>query len=242
MALRVVSYNILEGGGDRLPLIADSIRSLRPDVVALLEANSRPNADSLARDLGMDLVYGEANSEYAVAWLSRLPIVRHENHKMPILAKTLLEIEVTWARSSLSLFATHLVHGRSAVDGQRRVDEVSAILGVMGKLGDGPHLLVCDLNAIHPEDTVGDPIPGEEVGHLARLPVQLLLEAGYVDCYRRLHPGDAGYTYASAHPWLRLDYAFASPSLADHVAGCDLAVDAPVERASDHRPLWVDLV
>jgi len=72
MPLRVLSYNILFGGEDRLPQIGNVIRMHRPDVVALLEANSRSNAGRLAQELGMQLVFGEANSEFHVAWLSRL--------------------------------------------------------------------------------------------------------------------------------------------------------------------------
>lgn len=241
VTLRVVSYNILDGGGERLPLIGDAIQALRPDAVALLEASSLQNAERLAAERGMDLVYGEANSEWSIAWLSRLPVTGSRNHRLPVLAKTLLEIEVAWEGLVLSLFATHLVHGRSEGDGRRRADEVRAILQVMGALGSRPHLLVGDFNAVHPDDSVGDPPSGTVVGDVARLPIQLLLDAGYVDCFRRLHPADQGYTYTSSHPWLRLDYAFASPSLSDRLIGCGLAVDSPTERASDHRPIWVDL-
>ena len=54
MALRLLSYNILAGGEDRLSLIAGVIQQ-HPDVVALLEARSRSNAEALAHQLGMHL-------------------------------------------------------------------------------------------------------------------------------------------------------------------------------------------
>ncbi len=94
MVLKVLSYNICEGGAGRLPEIAAVIRGQQPDTVALLEANSRANAAALARDLGMHLAFGEANCACHIAWLSRLPIRRWANHRRAALAKTLLEIEV----------------------------------------------------------------------------------------------------------------------------------------------------
>src|SRR5207253_2945784 len=121
MAFKVLHYNIREGGGGRLPAIASIIRRhssvAAPDAVALLEANDRANAELLARDLDMHIAFGEANSPFHIAWLSRLPVLRRHNHRLPILAKTLLEIELPWEGTqgsegpeppALPLFATHL--------------------------------------------------------------------------------------------------------------------------------------
>jgi len=102
MALRVLSYNILMGGEDRLLHIVSVIQKQQPDMVALLEANSRSNAEMLAKQLGMNLTFGEANSEFHVAWLSRLTNINTENYRLSILAKTLLEIEILWEGVPLS--------------------------------------------------------------------------------------------------------------------------------------------
>jgi hypothetical protein len=48
MAFSVLSYNIVEGGDGRLPLIADVIGRWRWDATALLEANNRLNPESLS--------------------------------------------------------------------------------------------------------------------------------------------------------------------------------------------------
>src|SRR5689334_44628 len=96
MAFKVMSYNIENGGAGRLDGLAKLIHAQQPDAVALIEATDKRAAETLAQQLGMRLVYGEANSEFAIAWLSRLPIVQSQNHRLPILAKTLLEIVVEW--------------------------------------------------------------------------------------------------------------------------------------------------
>ena len=106
--MKLLGYNIREGGDGRLPEIAALVRGQRADAVALLEANSRANAEALGRELTMELVFGEANCACHVAWLSRWPIRRATNHRHPALAKTLLEVEVACDGEPLHLFAAHL--------------------------------------------------------------------------------------------------------------------------------------
>jgi len=240
MGFKVLSYNINCGSGDRLLMIAEVIRALQPDAVALLEANNQSNTQTLAHALRMHLVSGQAKSEFAVAWLSQLPIERSRNHRLKVLAKTLLEVEIVWQGDVVPLFATHLVHGRTAADATRRVEEVRAILDVLRTRADHPHMLVGDFNAVHPADPVGKLLPGAEQGYVARYPIQQLLEAGYVDCYRELHPDTAGYTYTSHHPWLRLDYIFAAPAMAAHLWACGLSMGQEAQQASDHVPIWAE--
>jgi endonuclease/exonuclease/phosphatase family metal-dependent hydrolase len=250
MTLSILSYNILYGGEDRLPLIADIIQKQQPGVVALLEANSHANAEALARQLGMDLTFGEANSEFHVAWLSRLPVIRAENYRLPVFTKTLLKIEILLEEAPLALFATHLRAGRDQESDQYRVTEMQAILDILQPLGNQPHVLVGDLNALHPTDhpnlstyLVTEPEERGENLQEAQLPRQvipLLLEAGYIDCYRALHPTMPGYTYKLPDPALRLDYIFASPPLARRLHTCNVVTGAKAEMASDHFPIWAE--
>jgi len=241
MTLRVLSYNLREGGGDRLAGIGDIIRRQRPDAVALVEATSRATL-ALARDLGMKLMFGEANGEYHVAWLSRLPIRRIENHRLAVLAKTLLEIEVVWAGDPLRLFATHLA---SRHDPHSPAEEIPAILDVLSRVAESPHLLMGDFSALSPGDLIGTPPHGEEkrgeaVEGVPREAIRLVLEAGYTDCFRTVHPADPGYTYPSTTPWLRLDYIFASAEMAPRLRSCDIVIGKEAERASDHVPIWAE--
>jgi exodeoxyribonuclease III len=238
MTFKVVSYNIENGGAERLDLLVDVIGRQQPDAVALLEASHKATADALARQLGMQLVYGEANSPFPVAWLSRLPIVRSENHRLPILSKTLLEVAIVWGSKEIVLFATHLIHGRTRASAGRRLAEVQAILEVLQAQRGAPHILVGDFNAIHPVDPLGEPPTGETQGYFARKPIQLLLAAGYIDCFRHLHHATAGYTYPASHPWMRLDYIFAAAPMAEHLDASDVVMGEQAARASDHLPVW----
>lgn len=183
MTLRILSYNILAGGEDRLPLISSVIQKQQPDVVALLEARSLSNAEALAQQLEMSLTVGEADNVNRdhVVWLSRLPVLRANNHRHPVFAKTLLEI------------------------------------ATLKKWG---------------EDRPEPQFP--------RQVIPLLLDAGYVDCYRTLHPGILGYTSHTAHPALRIDYIFAAPSFAQRLQACDIVTGSEAISASDHFPVWAE--
>jgi endonuclease/exonuclease/phosphatase family metal-dependent hydrolase len=240
-AVRVLTYNVCLGGEGRLEHIAGVIRAARADAVALQEVTSRSNAEELARQLGLHLVFGEANLGVHVAWLTVLGVRRARNHRPRLLAKTVLELEVELGGESLRLFTTHLA---SRHDPRTPAEEVPAVLDVLAASSGGAHVLVGDLNALRSGDPVGAPPPGvvkrPEVETDPRRAIGLLLDAGYVDCYRTLHPSTPGYTYEARSPWLRLDYVFASLGLAQRLEACDVVRGPLAVRASDHLPVWAE--
>lgn len=252
MALRVLSYNILAGGEGRLAQLIHVIQSRRPDIVALLEARSRPHAEVLARALQMEMVFGEANNgRDHVVWLSRLPIMRAKNHRLPILAKTLLEIEIITDGMPLALFAAHLKAGRDQEKERRRHAEIQAILTILQTCSNQPHLLMGNLNALHPQDQLNATLywatkPEDKGGDWfesqQRQALHPLLAAGYVDCYRALQPTEPGYTYKLPTPGLRFDYIFAAPVLASRLSACDIITGGEAETASDHYPIWAEFL
>ena len=224
-----MTWNIWDGGVGRLDAIESLLHSQGADVVALQEANDRDGAERLAAALDMQLVYGEANSPFAVAWLSRLPVARAENHRPPALHKTLLEVEV----AGLRLFATHLSAGRTPGGELRRIGEVQAILEL---IGDGDCMLVGDFNSTHPHDEIGvaPPEEGAPPDYVSRRPVELVLAHGFADCFRSLHPGERGWTYTTTQPWARFDFVFARgvPARSCRVVETD---------ASDHHAVVAEL-
>ena len=237
--MRVCTYNIWDGGGDRLADIADVLRSIDPSVAALLEVKEEAVAARLARELEMEHAFGEGNGEWHVAWLSRLQIRRAQNHPLPALAKTLLEIEVDGMR----LFATHLASSHEAAR-RPRTAELRAILEILAAC-DGPNVLAGDLNALVRGDAIGVPpvgvVPrGDAAPGAVRAVLDPLSAAGYVDCFRKLHPDEPGWTFPADSPWLRLDYVFASAELAPTLTACDVRDSEQARVASDHLPVWAE--
>jgi endonuclease/exonuclease/phosphatase family metal-dependent hydrolase len=126
--VKVLSYNIHEGGDSRLTAIAALVGQQMPDAMALLEANRRPNVERLERKLDVQLACGEANCMSHVAWLSHRPIRRWVNHRHLSLAKTLLEYEIATDEGPISLFATHLASRHEPLES---TDEITTILGML---------------------------------------------------------------------------------------------------------------
>jgi len=249
--LRVLTYTIPRGGGDRLPAITEMLRAQQPSVVALVEAPEQAWVDALARTLGMQAAFAEHAAEFPIAWLSRYPVLRVERHEYLVRATPMLEMEISWHRLPVSLFAVHLRPGRGARDERHRAREVAAILGRLPRVSGQPHLLVGDFDALHPLDSVRHrrligllPSP-LGAARTERLAIPLLLDAGYTDCYRAQHPGlrhDPGYTFALPNPRQRVDYIFASAQLARRLVACEVVTGGQAERASDHYPVAAEFV
>lgn len=246
MPLRALTYNILVGGEERLPFIRDIISGQNPDIVAIQEANSRENVETLARELGMRLIFGESNSDFHVALLTRLPVVRSVTHRPPEMQKAALEVETLWNGQPLRIINTHL---RPNPDQEPlRAAEVDALLRLTGQADDEPRLLLGDFNALSPVDqfTANFQFPDEEVTFAdrayaqPRLAIPRLLNAGYVDVFRRMRPGESGYTAKTPTPVVRIDYIFASPALARRATQAELVESPLVILASDHMPVRAD--
>jgi exonuclease III len=110
-------------------------------------------------------------------------------------------------------------------------------------------LMLGDFNAIAP----GDPVNTRawpallratlavQAGHVFRSAIARVLAAGLVDCFRALHPRDAGFTLPAAAPNARLDYAFANAALIGNLRACQVVREpAAVKLASDHCPLLAE--
>ncbi|MFG0333039.1 MAG: endonuclease/exonuclease/phosphatase family protein [Maioricimonas sp. JB049] len=166
LRLCVLSYNIhhAEGVDRKLDLerIAGVIRAVEPDLVALQEVDrdvrrseSVDQPAELARLTGMEGVFG-GNIElqgggYGNAVLSRLPVIRHENHLLPRFddgeQRGVLEVEVTLPgdRGRLLLLATHFDHRRNE---RERIASAGAVNELVAKRPGLPALLAGDLNAV----------------------------------------------------------------------------------------------
>lgn len=228
--LRVLTYNIHHGEGldGKLDLqrIANVIKSVAPDVVALQEVdrNTRRSggvdqAKELARLTGLEPLF-EKNiefdgGEYGNAVLSRVPYRRHRNHALPRFdegeQRGLLEIELQWPTESdtLRFLATHLDHRKP--DGER-LASARVIETLLHARPDGPTLLAGDLNAR----------PDSSVLNLFRA------------SWSSAAPREGSFTFPADKPIRQIDYVLLNPAARWKVIE-HRVLDEPV--ASDHRPL-----
>jgi exodeoxyribonuclease III len=250
--VRVMSYNILDGGVDadgtsRLELIVDVIRELDPDLVALQEANElelrgQKRRFELERATGMRSLLGLSPSGYHGVFLIKPQFgVATWNSGSPGTNRILIEVKViTPGGLGIRVAGVHL-------------DPFSAdarLLGAFHATAAPPAIVMGDFNTCRSDDPglenlwprldarlrAGATNLGTDVDDRA---LRAMEAAGFVDLYRRVNPGEVGATFPAAG--VRLDYIFATADLVEHLADCQVYGAPPADRASDHIPLFADI-
>jgi exodeoxyribonuclease-3 len=253
--MRLVSYNILDGGEGRADPLAKVIAALRPDIVALVEADDLEVVDRIAARLKMDRIAVQGR-RHGVAILSRWTIVESINHALlhEDFSDCLLEAQLADpAGVAWTVAAVHLHPHASEADEQQRQREVDAILRIYADhRRDGmPHLLAGDFNANSPVQDIKPqeckPRTRKEIeangGVLPRQAVAKLLEGGYVDTLDVVQPAAArsAGSFTTQHPGQRVDYVFTHGIEPARLSEAKIEQDRLAKYASDHFPAMVQI-
>jgi exodeoxyribonuclease-3 len=240
VTLRLLSYNIRFGGVGREAPLAAVIRKAEPDVVVFQEATRPAVIEQLARETGM-VTWG-ASPGHSVGFMSRMEMKTREWRLPRGSSRSLLELEPEGL--GIKIFGVHLTAIHSNWTEGRRVRELHAILADISSHREGFHLLTGDFNTLAP----GEKLDVRQLPRRLRVlswvlggkirwrTIQILLEQGYVDGYRKLHP-EAGFTFPSWRPHIPLDYVFLPASSADRLTQCEVLTGPEAIAASDHFPL-----
>ena len=244
----------------RMQVVIDGLWALHPDVVALQEVREVPGqlpnqAETIARAAGLHNVFSPATpfggGQEGLAILSRDPILEHDTLELPDAQpserRILLSALVGAGRGGTWIHTTHLNYRLS--HGKQREDQVLAIDAALAKRNtDRPQILMGDFNA-RPES--------DEIRWLRGLVTLGGRRTYYQDAWERLHPGEAGWTWARANPYTaklaflepdrRLDYIFVTPMRGDgrgSVHDCRIVfhqAEADGVFASDHFGLLAEI-
>lgn len=249
--VRVVAWNILDGGLGRADPIAEVLLAQRADVVLLVEADEPSVVDRLASRLNMTAVRGEGRGT-AAAILTRFEFVHTINHAAlhddgP---RSCLEARLCDADGrEHDVLATHLSARATIADEERRLGELSRLLRVTERLRreNRPHLLGGDFNSNSPiqafDPEQAHPRTREAFaanGHLLpRQVVQRLLDEGYVDTLHATMGQRAGtlMSFTTRHPGQRLDYIFSFGFAPTRLRAGWIEHDPLARYASDHFPV-----
>ncbi|HEX8096676.1 MAG TPA: endonuclease/exonuclease/phosphatase family protein [Pyrinomonadaceae bacterium] len=246
MTFKLLSYNIRFGGRGREERLAEVIRAVSPDLVVFQEATDTRVIERLSAETGMP--HWASRRAYSIAYISRLPVAHHEWHHPAGARHSFLEIVL--GGGGARVFGLHLSARFSKWSERRRAREIRALLEGIERHQEGFHVLVGDFNTLAPGellDTRRMPawiralvwVSGRDI---QRETIRIMLESGYVDGYRRLYPGDKGYTFPTWDPHLRLDYVFLPARFAGRLNACEVIREpALVAQASDHFPLLAHL-
>jgi exodeoxyribonuclease-3 len=245
MRFRLLSYNILHGGGDRLHLIAEVINSCEPDLVLLQEASNPLNIEKLAQATGM--ADGRSFRRQSLGYLSRKPVAFSQWIRPRISRHAFLE--VVPAGEKLRIFGVHLSAVLAAWTEERRMLELRELLRSVANHQGRFNVLAGDFNTIAADARLDigrlplrvRPFLWLTGGNVRWRTIKTVIDSGYVDCYRMKHPGDPGYTLPAPHPHVRLDYVFVPAHEAARVITCDVVRHPMAIKASDHLPVMADL-
>lgn len=241
MTLKALSYNIRHGGLGREHSLAAVIREAAPDLVVLQEAVSPRVVERLAAETGMHVWASRPGQ--SLGFMSRVEIAHYEWHRPPGARHPFLEIVP--AGSEFRVFGLHLSAVHSNWTERRRIREIGALLEGIKRHQEGFHALLGDFNTLAPGETLeAGALPAWLRallwlgGAIQWQVIQILLNAGYVDGYRFLHPLRKGFTFPTYAPHVRLDYIFLPATFADRLKVCDVMQgSATAIEASDHLPL-----
>jgi endonuclease/exonuclease/phosphatase family metal-dependent hydrolase len=253
--LRLLTYNIREGGVGRAEEIADVIRAARPDVVALQEARDPAVVERIASLAGFRS-FG-SRPAHSAGFLSNVPVLEYGWRHPPRTRHAVLEVSL--AGGLPRLFVLHLRAWFSNWTERQRARELRGLLdGIQEQLKREDrafafHVLAGDFNALAPGERLDSShMPGWIRGmiwlsgrDIARTTIQMMQSNGYTDAWRSLHPdqqADPGYTFPVWDPHVRLDYVFTPAEFASRFTSCEVRrTPDGARKASDHYPLLVEI-
>jgi endonuclease/exonuclease/phosphatase family metal-dependent hydrolase len=244
--LRLLTYNIRYGGVGRVGPLASVINACSPDLVVLQEATQPEVVKQLAAQTGMTAWASTAG--HSVGFMSRVEIAHHQWHRPTASRRAFLEIVP--ARGALRVFGVHLSAVHSNWTERRRARELRAVLAGIKRHQHGLHVVAGDFNTLAPGETLDiRKLPARLRAvvwvtgrHIRWETIKILLDKGYLDAYRSLHPLEPGFTFPVWDPHVRLDYAFVPAAWSPRLQTCQVVHDhAALAEASDHLPLLAEL-
>ena len=242
--IKILSYNIRFGGRRREDLLAQILRSIRPDIAILQEATDPDVVKTLAQSTEMPV--WASRKGHSMGLLSRITGLSWNWHRASRSNQYFLEVLLE--SPFLRIYGVHLRPRYFVWSEYCRIREIRDLLNLVKPEQDKEklHILIGDFNAVAPRDEpqIGRmPIWIRLLIHIAggsihTEAIDTLLQAGYTDVFRQLYPHQSGFTFPSFAPHIRLDYVFLPPHFPWKVQDCRTIASPPiVVRASDHLPL-----
>jgi len=255
--MKIATYNV-NGINGRLPVLLRWLAEAQPDVVCLqeLKAPDEKFPEAPIRDLGYDAIWLGQKSWNGVALLSRVGEIHETRRGLPGDPADTQSRYLEAAINGVLIGALYLPNGnpRPGPKFDYKLRWFDRLIGHAAQLlASGlPVLLAGDFNVMpterdvyKPERWLDDALFAPEV----RAAFARLLEQGWVDGLRKIHPDETIYTFwdyfrnaYARDAGLRIDHFLLSPPLVARLA--DAQVDSHVrgwEKTSDHAPVWISL-
>jgi exodeoxyribonuclease III len=255
--VRIATFNV-NGINGRLPRLLEWLEEARPDIVCLQELKAPqerfPRAD--LEKAGYGAIWRGQKSWNGVAILARGREPIETRKGLPGDPDDVQSRYIEAAVDGLLVGCLYLPNGNPAPGPKfdaklrwfERLGRHAAALLASGHpvvLAGDYNVMPTDLDVYKPERWRDDALFRPEV----RAAFRGLVDQGWTDALRELHPGERLYTFwdyfrnaYGRDAGLRIDHLLLSPAAAERLeaAGVDRAVRGR-EKASDHAPAWITL-
>jgi exodeoxyribonuclease-3 len=255
--MKIATYNV-NGVNARLPVLLRWLAESRPDVACLqeLKAPQEKFPEQAIRDAGYGVIWHGQKSYNGVAILSRGQDPIEAQRGLPGDPEDLHSRYIEATVESVTVGCLYLPNGNPAPGPKfdyklrwfKRLEQHAARL----VKPPSPAVLAGDYNVIptpidvyKPERWLDDALFRPE----SRAAYRQLLDQGWTDSIRSLHPTEQIYTYwdyfrnaYGRDAGLRIDHLLLNPALASRLrtAGVDREVRG-WDKSSDHAPVWIEL-
>jgi exodeoxyribonuclease III len=233
--VRLLSWNILQGGGTRSRGIAEYIRGAKPDIVTLQEFRNNDEILAALKSIGLKFIHvpdTNSASEHTILIASRFgfdagDFMPEEIRPVPIL-------EASFPDDALGFpFTLLCVHFPQK---EPQVPLFKQLIADSASLTNGDALLIGDMNCGIPfADSMTKTFFATEY-------FQTLLKSGWTDAWRTRHPDATEYTWISSvkKHGFRYDQALASQSFDKRIARCVYDHNVRENGLSDHSAMIVE--
>jgi exodeoxyribonuclease-3 len=255
--VRIATYNV-NGVNGRLPVLLRWLEETHPDIVCLQELKSPDERfpHSAIADAGYEAVWHGQKSWNGVAILSRIGGIHETRRGLPGDPDDTHSRYLEAAVGGIIVGCLYLPNGNPRPGPkfdyklrwfERLIDHAQGLIdhGLPVALVGDYNVMPTERDVYKPERWVDDALFAPEV----RAAYFRLLDQGWTDSLRTLHPDETVYTFFdyfrnayARNAGLRIDHLLLSPALADRLVAAD--VDREVrgwEKTSDHAPVWIEL-
>lgn len=255
--MKIATYNV-NGVNGRLSVLLRWLAKAEPDIVCLqeLKAPDERFPEMPIRELGYDAIWHGQKSWNGVAILSRAGKIHEMRRGLPGDPDDTHSRYIEAAVDGIIVGCLYLPNGnpRPGPKFDYKVRWFDRLIAHAAELlaSDVPVILAGDFNVMptdldvyKPERWIDDALFAPEV----KAAYSRLLEQGWTDALRTLHPSEVIYTFwdyfrnaYARNAGLRIDHVLLSPTLADRLVAAE--VDSHVrgwEKTSDHAPVWIEL-
>lgn len=255
--MKIATYNV-NGISSRLPVLLRWLTEAKPDIVCLQELKAPQEKFPLQsiEDAGYQAIWHGQKSWNGVAILSRVGKPEESRRALPGDEEDLHSRYIEATVNGMLVGCLYLPNGNPAPGPKfdyklswfERLTAHAAELLASKKpvvLTGDYNVMPTEIDVYKPERWVDDALFRPET----RAAFRKLMEQGWTDAIRKLHPDEIIYTFwdyfrnaYERNAGLRIDHFLLSPQLDKRLIAC--GVDRFVrgwEKTSDHAPVWIEL-